>query len=737
MATDPDSLSRSTIIPDTDFLKSVTSLRNASPLLEWLHGLNGNTKTIRKGFEYRSSVWVYACLNVWSQVSQIPLLLKSESDQGDIDVERGPVFDLLKTPFPGMNTQDFLELILLHLGIYGQAFMLREDGTKTRNTLPRFLEIINPSIFTVENDDIDAEGRAFRRTLHLENNRKRKIPVEGFIQIKLANPYDKNNGLSPISAARLTVDADYAARMHNKFQMSNRGRIEGVVTYKDGVVGTLNQLEQYKRQFNELYAGAENAGKYAHTTGIDDIKQLSQSMKDMDWLEGQKISREEICAIYGIPPNIVGILDRATFSNYEQAARSLWTEQLVPLGNRIAAKLQSELVDPHQRNPVATLCFDFQNSVPALAENTTEKIEQYTKLVNEGRLTPEVAADIVGIDIGEIQPIHQTVLIPFSMTPANDALQDSDPDVSEEESEERLINEIVSRVSEQLISHSKAEELKKTVEEDLKTRAADRERLRTNLWRAHIAQRTPFERKMASLLKSFFFDQRKDVLKETDVWIGENLKSVDKSAPKVIDKSILGDFVGRVFNLKDWNKKIKKKFKSLLDDVLRIASSQLLEEIGRPLDDFNEGLIATFRDQQDVLLTKVNDTTSERLLAVQKDLEAAILAGTSQEDLAEMMKSSMKHIFNVRESDRTRIARTEINRAFSGGRFEQMKASGVTMHEWLSSRDSAVRESHISVDGEKVVVGEPFSNGLQYPLDPSGSAEETVHCRCVAVAVLE
>ena len=58
--------------------------------------------------------------------------------------------------------------------------------------------------------------------------------------------------------------------------------------------------------------------------------------------------------------------------------------------------------------------------------------------------------------------------------------------------------------------------------------------------------------------------------------------------------------------------------------------------------------------------------------------------------------------------------------------------------EWVAARDSRVRESHRSADGQVVPIGQPFTVGgatLAYPGDPAGPAAETIRCRC-AVAFL-
>jgi uncharacterized protein with gpF-like domain len=54
---------------------------------------------------------------------------------------------------------------------------------------------------------------------------------------------------------------------------------------------------------------------------------------------------------------------------------------------------------------------------------------------------------------------------------------------------------------------------------------------------------------------------------------------------------------------------------------------------------------------------------------------------------------------------------------------------------WLSMRDEKVRDSHRAIDGEVRNLGEQFSNGLLFPHDPNGPADEVVNCRCDLLAV--
>lgn len=52
--------------------------------------------------------------------------------------------------------------------------------------------------------------------------------------------------------------------------------------------------------------------------------------------------------------------------------------------------------------------------------------------------------------------------------------------------------------------------------------------------------------------------------------------------------------------------------------------------------------------------------------------------------------------------------------------------------QWIAIEDGRTRlsHSHAGVDGERVPLDQPYSNGLMFPGDPDGDAEEVCNCRC-------
>jgi len=127
-------------------------------------------------------------------------------------------------------------------------------------------------------------------------------------------------------------------------------------------------------------------------------------------------------------------------------------------------------------------------------------------------------------------------------------------------------------------------------------------------------------------------------------------------------------------------------------------------------------------------VTGITETVRDQLRVT---LQEAIDHGESAVDMA----NRVQDVMDIARGRAMTIARTEMGTAYSNGRMIGMKQAGINEHEWLSAKDDAVRPTH-QIDGEKVQVGEPFSNDLLYPLDPAGPAEEVINCRCTTLPVV-
>ena len=61
----------------------------------------------------------------------------------------------------------------------------------------------------------------------------------------------------------------------------------------------------------------------------------------------------------------------------------------------------------------------------------------------------------------------------------------------------------------------------------------------------------------------------------------------------------------------------------------------------------------------------------------------------------------------------------------------------VERKEWLSMRDTVVRDQHLMMDAERRLMSERFTNGLRHLGDPAGDIAEIINCRCSVLPVIE
>lgn len=115
---------------------------------------------------------------------------------------------------------------------------------------------------------------------------------------------------------------------------------------------------------------------------------------------------------------------------------------------------------------------------------------------------------------------------------------------------------------------------------------------------------------------------------------------------------------------------------------------------------------------------------------------ASIVSG----DSIPMMAKRISSVADMDRNSAIRNARTMTTGAENSGRIDsylRAKAMGIDMkEEWVATLDGRTRHSHRNMDGEKIAVGEKFSNGLRFPGDPDGAPDEVDNCRCTIEAHL-
>lgn len=129
---------------------------------------------------------------------------------------------------------------------------------------------------------------------------------------------------------------------------------------------------------------------------------------------------------------------------------------------------------------------------------------------------------------------------------------------------------------------------------------------------------------------------------------------------------------------------------------------------------------------------KVNVPKDERWNT--KQMTSKLMQGILNGDSIPKISESLLDVVHNNDVSATRAARTLVTQAENHGRLDSYKtldSQGVVQEKvWIATPDSRTRASHLDVDGETVGINDTFSNGLEYPADPSGDPAEVYNCRC-------
>lgn len=149
------------------------------------------------------------------------------------------------------------------------------------------------------------------------------VPARDCLHMKMETKPDKPlEGLPPLRHAVIATAVQNAigSQLINLF--ANANRMPGVV--ETDLNFTEEQVKQLRSRINEAWRGVNNldSGPPILTNGLK-FHGIALNAKDAELAAIMKMSQDEIFMVFGVPPAILGLTDRATFSSTE-ALMQFW-----------------------------------------------------------------------------------------------------------------------------------------------------------------------------------------------------------------------------------------------------------------------------------------------------------------------------------------------------------------------------------------------------------------------------
>lgn len=169
------------------------------------------------------------------------------------------------------------------------------------------------------------------------------------------NPYGRGTGVAESLGDELETD-EYAAK-YVKSWFYNGGLPSAVVSFegldKDGI-------KRVEEMWNRQYSGAASANRVHFGGGKMNAVKLDSSFKEQQISELRKFQRDTVAQVFGVPPEIIGIIENSNRSTIDAATYIYALGVEFPRCEFLRSELQAKLVPAFDQN----ICLECEVAIP-------------------------------------------------------------------------------------------------------------------------------------------------------------------------------------------------------------------------------------------------------------------------------------------------------------------------------------------------------------------------------------
>ncbi|MFA5138347.1 MAG: phage portal protein [Elusimicrobiota bacterium] len=249
--------------------------------------------------------------------------------------------DELKAFFSNPNPQDTLVEILDDITrdcfVFGNAFTEVVYGAQGR---PRELWTLDAPTLRLR---VDEHGLILGYIQAQIGQQEIGFEPREVMHFKLGTKGASLFGLSPLASLILPVTVDKFAQVYNRAFFLNGAKVRGAFIMKDS---TPEQVERNREYLKERAKDLDLAHSDLILEGAVEVKQVGTTQKDMEFLSLREFTRNEILAVYGVPPAMVSIIETGNIGagTGETQRQNFYEETIAPFQYRVAEKITKQVI---------------------------------------------------------------------------------------------------------------------------------------------------------------------------------------------------------------------------------------------------------------------------------------------------------------------------------------------------------------------------------------------------------
>ena len=246
---------------------------------------------------------VHACVRLLADsIASLPLDAYRRSD--GIRQEVNPTPPLVRQPFAGMNNFEGMFQVVTSLAMRGESVSLITQRDALEFPTAGSLLPLHPDAWMVE-PDRDTGKPVYR--VAASSKRLKRVDTADIVHIKRFSLPGSLHGISPINEARQAIGLGLAAERYGARWFGESADPSAVLESDQDMTS-----EQVKR--NQLEWLQSRGGKRhpAVMSGGLKYKRISITPEESQFLETRRFQRSEIAMLFGIPPHMIGDVERST-----------------------------------------------------------------------------------------------------------------------------------------------------------------------------------------------------------------------------------------------------------------------------------------------------------------------------------------------------------------------------------------------------------------------------------------
>jgi HK97 family phage portal protein len=261
-------------------------------------------------------------------MASLPWHVKRRTAQGSDVAPEHAVYRLLHSePNPHMTSFMFRETMLTHVLLYGNFYAWIERGGNNRPVAIWPFQQHEVSLLKYHNE-------------LFYNTKEGPIPAYDIIHVGGLG-FDGISGKSPIRLQAEQLGVTLSAQKFGAKFFENGAHVSVALEHPGAL--TDKAYQNLKESFVNRHGGVDNVGRPMILENGMKVNRMGIPPEEAQFLQTRQLGAVEVCGMYRVPPHMVAILDRATFSNIEHQDIGFVKYTLLPWIERIQQEFDRKL----------------------------------------------------------------------------------------------------------------------------------------------------------------------------------------------------------------------------------------------------------------------------------------------------------------------------------------------------------------------------------------------------------